>query len=53
LWGFDPVVVKTLAEQPISLEDNSARLNASPASLAIAEARSDAVDLVTSQAGLA
>jgi HD-like signal output (HDOD) protein/ActR/RegA family two-component response regulator len=51
LWGFDPVVVRTLAEQPIPLEDNAARLNASPASLAIAEARSDAVHLVTSQAG--
>ncbi|MGQ0631475.1 MAG: HDOD domain-containing protein [Sporichthyaceae bacterium] len=45
LWGFHANIVNALAEQPIALEDDLARQNASPASLAIAEAhRAAAVD---------
>jgi len=38
LWGFHSTVVNALAEQPIGLDDDVARLNASRAALAIAEA---------------
>lgn len=38
LWGFHPVTVNALAGQPVELEDEFARVNASKAALAIAEA---------------
>jgi HD-like signal output (HDOD) protein len=38
LWGFHSTIVNALAEQPIGLDDDVARLNASRAALAIAEA---------------
>lgn len=39
LWGFHPTIVNAVAEQPIDLDDEVARATASPAALAIAEAR--------------
>lgn len=38
LWGFDPTVVKTLAELPVDLVDSSARDASSPAAQAVAYA---------------
>lgn len=38
LWGFHPTIVNAIAEQPIALDDDVARANASAAGLAVAEA---------------
>lgn len=38
LWGFHADIVNAIAEQPIALDDDDARANASAAGLAIAEA---------------
>jgi len=45
LWGFHPTIVNALAEQPVGLDDDVARLNASRAALAVAEAHEAAADV--------
>lgn len=45
LWGFHSTIVNALAEQPIGLDDDLARLNASRGALAIAEAHEAAATL--------